>query len=88
MTRFLKNALLKAARLPEPEQDRIARIILDEIEDEVRWSASFAKSPDELAALARAAREQIARGQVRGADPFPCFGEWASEADVEGYSSL
>jgi len=88
MTRLLKKALLEAARLPEPEQDRLARIILDEIEDEARWSASFAQSQDELAALARAAREQIARGQVRDADPFACFREWASEADVEGYSSL
>ena len=88
MIRLLEKALLAAARLPEPEQDRIARIILDAIEDEVRWSTSFAKSQDELAALARAAREQIARGKVRDADPFPCFGEWASEADVEGYSSL
>jgi hypothetical protein len=88
MTRLLEKALLKAARLPEPEQDRIAQLILDELEDEVRWTADFAKSQDELAALARAAREQISRGDIGDADPFACFGEWPSEADAEGYASL
>jgi hypothetical protein len=47
--------LRKAARLPGPEQDRIAQVILEEIEDEARWQASFAKSHDQLAALASAA---------------------------------
>ena len=59
----------KAARLPEAEQDRIAQVILNEIEDEARWQASFAKSQDQLAALAAAAREDIARGDVRDEDP-------------------
>jgi len=61
--------LRKAARLPEAEQDRIAQVILNEIEDEARWQASFAKSQDQLAALAAAAREDIARGDVRDEDP-------------------
>ena len=59
----------KVARLPEAEQDRIAQVILNEIEDEARWQASFAKSQDQLAALAAAAREDIARGDVRDEDP-------------------
>jgi hypothetical protein len=69
MTSLLEKALREAARLPEPEQDRIARLILDEIEDEARWQSSFAKSQDQLAALADAAREEIARGDVRDEDP-------------------
>jgi hypothetical protein len=60
---------LQAAQLPEPEQDRIARLILDEIEDEARWQASFAKSQNQLVARARTAREEIARGDVRDEDP-------------------
>jgi hypothetical protein len=69
MTSLLENALREAARLPESEQDRIARLILDEIEDEARWQNSFEKSQDRLAALANAAREEIARGNVREDDP-------------------
>jgi hypothetical protein len=63
MTSLLEKALQGAARLPEAEQDRIARLILDEIEDEARWQCSFATSQDRLAALADAAREEISRDQ-------------------------
>jgi hypothetical protein len=69
MTNLLEKALRTAARLPAAEQDRIAQVILDEIEDETRWQAAFARSQDQLAALARAAREEIARGDVRDEDP-------------------
>jgi hypothetical protein len=69
MTSLLEKALRKAASLPEVEQDRIAQVILDEIEDEARWQVSFAESQDQLAALAAAAREEIARGDVRDEDP-------------------
>ena len=69
MTSLLEKALREAARLPEPEQDRIARLILDEIEDEARWQNSFEQSQDQLAALANAARKEIARGDVRDEDP-------------------
>jgi hypothetical protein len=69
MTNLLEKALQEAARLPEPEQDRIARLILDEIEDEARWQSSFEKSQDQLADLASAARKEIAGGDVREDDP-------------------
>ena len=74
MTSLLERALREAARLPESEQDRIAQVILDEIEDEARWQNSFAKSQDQLAALARAAREEITRGDVRDEDPSTSSG--------------
>ena len=66
---LLEKALRKVARLPESEQDCIAQVMLDEIEDEARWQASFAESQDQLAALASAAREEIARGDVSDDDP-------------------
>jgi hypothetical protein len=69
MTSLLEKALREAARLPEAEQDRIARLILDEIEDEARWQNSFEQSQDQLATLADAARKEIARGEVRDEDP-------------------
>ena len=55
--------------LPDDEQDAVASIILEEIEDEERWRATFAKSQDALARLAEHARAEIARGDVRPFDP-------------------
>jgi len=66
MTDLLEKALRKAARLPAAEQDRIAQVILDEIEDEARWQTTFARSQDDLAALAGDAREEIAQGERPG----------------------
>jgi hypothetical protein len=61
-----ENALRKAARLPSPS--RIAQVILDEIGTK-RAGKQASRSPGELAALARAAREEIARGEVLDEDP-------------------
>jgi hypothetical protein len=69
MTKLLEKALRQAARLSAAEQDRIARLVLDEIEDEARWNATFAGSQAKLAEIAAAAREDIARGEVRDEDP-------------------
>jgi hypothetical protein len=38
-------------QLPANEQDAIAAIILEELEDEVRWQEKFARSQDVLAKL-------------------------------------
>jgi hypothetical protein len=64
MTELLEKAWQRAARLPAAEQDRIARLVLEEIEDEARWQATLAGSQAKLAELAAAAREEIARGDV------------------------
>jgi hypothetical protein len=69
MTDLLEKVLRKAAQLPATEQDRIAQVILDEIEDEARWQATFARSQDQLAALACAARDEIAPSALRDHDP-------------------
>jgi hypothetical protein len=69
MTKLLEKALRQAARLSAAEQDRIARLVLDEIEHEARWNATFAGSQAKLAEIAAAAREDIARGEVRDEDP-------------------
>ena len=69
MTKLLKQAFERAAALPGDEQDAIASIVLDEIEDEARWRASFAKSQDVLAKLAKQARAESARGDVLSEDP-------------------
>lgn len=69
MTKLLKQAFERVSALPDNEQDAIASIVLEEIEDEARWRASFAKSQDALARLAKAARAEIARGDVLPMDP-------------------
>ncbi len=69
MTKLLKEALARVSSLPDEEQDAIASIILDEIDDEARWRASFAKSQEALGRLAHQARDEIARGDVLPFDP-------------------
>ena len=65
MSQLLEQALTEVRKLPEPEQDAIASLILDELADERRWQASFAASQDKLARLAAKAREDIRAGRVQ-----------------------
>jgi aspartate/glutamate racemase len=64
MTRLLEQALTEVKRLPDPEQDAIAALILEELADERRWQESFARSQNQLARLAEKAREDIRAGRV------------------------
>ena len=45
MTEMLEKAISEVQRLSETEQNAIAQLILEELEDERRWDAAFAKSP-------------------------------------------
>ena len=63
MTQLLEQAFTEVKRLPEPEQDAIASLILDELADERRWQESFARSQDQLARLAAKVREDIQAGR-------------------------
>ncbi len=69
MTKLMKAAIKRVSNLPDDEQDAVASIILEEVEDEVRWQATFAKSQDVLARLAEGARAEISRGDVFDFDP-------------------
>ena len=64
MTELLEQALTEVKKLPEPEQDAIAALILDELADERRWQESFARSQDQLARIAAKVREDIRAGRV------------------------
>jgi hypothetical protein len=55
MTRLLKQAFDEASRLPENEQDALARILLEEFESERRWADAFETDQDALAKLAEEA---------------------------------
>jgi len=69
MTQALEKAFAKVARLPAEQQDQFARWILEELEDELNWDASFAESQGALAKLAAEARGAIERGETEDLDP-------------------
>src|SRR5437867_7062650 len=64
MTQLLEKALSEVAKLPPPEQDALAAILLHELASEQRWSESFAKSQDVLAKLAEEALVEYAAGKL------------------------
>ena len=65
MTQLLEQAIAELHKLPGPEQDAIAALILAEIDDERRWDAAFADSQDQLSRMADKVREDIRAGRVR-----------------------
>jgi hypothetical protein len=67
MSQLLDQAVAEARKLPDAEQDAIAAIILEEIEDDRRWEEMLARSPEKLAALASRAEEQVRAGRCRAA---------------------
>lgn len=69
MTKLLDKAFAEAATRPEDEQDLIASIVLDELQDEALWQRKFARDADRLDALAARVQDQIARGEVLPYDP-------------------
>ncbi|RUR86109.1 hypothetical protein ACF3DV_16655 [Chlorogloeopsis fritschii PCC 9212] len=69
MTELLEQAISRLKTLPPTEQDAIAAIILEELEDEVRWDAAFAKSKDVLANLAGEAIAEYRVGKTQELDP-------------------
>lgn len=64
MTQLLEQALAELRKLPAPQQDTIASLILEELADERRWDDAFSRSQDQLGRLAAKVREDIAAGRV------------------------
>ena len=69
MTELLERAIAKLKALTEEEQDTIAALVLDEIEDEARWDEAFAHSQDTLARLAEETLEEDRAGRTQVLDP-------------------
>jgi hypothetical protein len=67
MTQLMEQAIAKASRLTEEEQNAIASIILRELESEERWDGLFGhpKSADLLSRLADEAMSDVQSGRVR-----------------------
>lgn len=64
MTILLERAVKKVNTLPDKEQDAIAALILDEIEDDARWETRFASSQGVLAMLAEEAMAEFYEGKT------------------------
>ncbi len=69
MTKLLERAVEKVRKLPDLEQDAIAALILEELEDEARWEKAFARSQDALAKLAQEAMAEDKAGKTEELDP-------------------
>ncbi|MGL6339374.1 MAG: hypothetical protein ACRC80_09570 [Waterburya sp.] len=71
MTELLEQAIslkawlryAKIKNLPDNEQDTIAAIILEELEEETKWEQSFANSQDLLANLAAETMQEYQAGE-------------------------
>ncbi len=69
MTELLEQAIIKLKSLPASQQDVMATIILEELEDEQRWDEAFRSSPDALALLAAKAMTEYRAGKTQPLDP-------------------
>jgi len=65
MTQLLERAIAEMKQLPEPEQDAVAALVLDELADEQRWNETFARSQETLARMAARARDDVRAGRVQ-----------------------
>jgi hypothetical protein len=69
MTTLLAKAFAEAEKLPPDEQDAFARWMLEELQEEERWSNSFANSLDILEQMADEALEEYRAGKTEILDP-------------------
>lgn len=64
MTHMLERAIAEVESLPKTEQDALAAIIIEELEEERRWSEQIAASPSKLDQLVAKAMKDIQEGNV------------------------
>lgn len=65
MTQLLQQAIARMQELSDEEQDTIATIIFEELEDEEEWDRAFAASQDKLAKWAKRVRADIQAGRFK-----------------------
>lgn len=58
MTQLLEKAFIEASKLPELQQNRLARWLLDELQTEKKWETLFAESEELLSHLADEALQE------------------------------
>lgn len=65
MTQLLEKAFEEASKLPDLEQNALARWLINEIIAEKKWGKSFAESKDVLDQLADEAVSEHAQGKTK-----------------------
>jgi hypothetical protein len=65
MTELLERAFKEASKLPEVDQDALAKWVMDELEAEGKWEQTFAGSEDVLDQLADEALAAHQQGRTR-----------------------
>ena len=68
MTELLEKAFAEASKLPQEEQDMLARMLLDDLAAEEKWDDAFAKTQDKLALLADEALAEYEDGKTKPLD--------------------
>jgi hypothetical protein len=65
MTELLEKAFKEASKLPEVEQNALAKWVMEELEIEGKWEKAFAGSEDVLDKLANEALAEHQQGRTR-----------------------
>lgn len=65
MTKLLERAFKEASRLPEVEQNALAKWVIEELEAEGKWEKAFAGSEDILERLADEAIAARRQGRTK-----------------------
>jgi hypothetical protein len=68
MTTLLAKAFDEATKLPDAEQNALAKWLLDELESDRQWSTAFAESEDVLDKLADEAIQAKQQGRTTPLD--------------------
>lgn len=68
MTKLLEKAFEEASKLPEIEQNALAKRLLDELVAEKKWEEAFASSEDIMGRLADEAIEEHKQGRTKPLD--------------------
>jgi hypothetical protein len=65
MTKLLERAFKEASKLPEIEQNALAKWVMEELEAEGRWAKAFAASEDVLDRLSDEALSEYRHGRTK-----------------------
>ena len=68
MTALLEKAFGRVSALPVKRQNALAHLLLNEIDSDAQWDASFKSSHPELAELAGKALTEHRKGKTRAMD--------------------
>ena len=69
MTRLMEQAIERLRAVPEPQQEQLARFLLNELEEDNRWADSTAAHADALKRLAENVLADDVRGLCTPLDP-------------------